>query len=167
MHSSQSKSTRCEIFAWNFDFSETTYCKDSKPAPLDLACLTPNICTTQAISTHFSQSKSTKCEIFGCFLNSPWQKVKKCQFVQGKSVQKGLKICTCRFLGMPIAMHYVRTLCDKSFLSYDGFSCCSFIENTSVKQSMKHKVCSNFETSFLHLGQMDPPVEASSGREQY
>ena len=23
---------------------------------------------------------------------------------------------------MPFAMHYVRTLCDKFFLSYDGFS---------------------------------------------
>ena len=26
------------------------------------------------------------------------------------------------FLGMPIAIDYVRTLCDKYFLSYDGFS---------------------------------------------
>ena len=42
---------------------------------------------------HFSQSKSTKCEIFGCLLNSPWPKnLKKCQFQQGKSVQKALKI---------------------------------------------------------------------------
>ena len=97
-------------------------------------------------------------------LDKKWKNV---NLYREKSVQKGLKICTCRFSGMPIAIHYVRTLCDKSFLSYDGFSCCSFIENTSVKQSMKHKVCSNFETSFLHLGQMDPPVEASSGREQY
>ena len=31
---------------------------------------------------------------------------------------------TYRFLGVPIAMHYVRTLCDKYFLSYDGFSWC-------------------------------------------
>ena len=41
MHFSQSKSTKCEIFAWNCDFSGTTYCRDSKPAPLDLACLKP------------------------------------------------------------------------------------------------------------------------------
>ena len=34
----------------------------------------------------------------------------------------GLTICTYRFLGKPIAMHYVRTLCDKYFLTYDGFS---------------------------------------------
>ena len=45
-------------------FSGTTYCTDSKPAVLDLACLKPYICTTQAISMHCSQSKSTKCEIF-------------------------------------------------------------------------------------------------------
>ena len=105
----------------------------------------------------FSQSKSTKCEIFGYLLKSPWQKLKKKhRFVQGKSVWKGLKICTLGFLGMWIAMHYVRTLCDKYFLSYDGFSCCTFIEKTSVKQSMKCKVCSNFQMSFLHLGQMAP-----------
>ena len=65
MHFTQSKSTKCEIFAWNCDFSwNHAYCIDSKPVPLDLACLKPYICTTQAISMHFSQSKSTKCEIF-------------------------------------------------------------------------------------------------------
>ena len=47
--------------------------------------------------------------------------MEKGQFVQGKSVWKGLKICTSMFLGIPITMHYVRTLCDKYFLSYDGF----------------------------------------------
>ena len=56
------------------------------------------------------------------FLNSLWQKMKKRhQFVQGKSVWKGLNICTYMFLGMLITMHYVRTLCDKYVLSYDGF----------------------------------------------
>ena len=33
-----------------------------------------------------------------------------------------LEICTYRFLGMLITMHYVRTLCYKYFLSYNGFS---------------------------------------------
>ena len=28
------------------------------------------------------------------------------------------------------------------------------------------EVCSNFQMSFLHLGQMDPPVESFSGQEQ-
>ena len=37
----------------------------------------------------------------------------------------------------------------------------SFIEKTSVKQSMKCKVCSNFQM------QMYPPVESSSGQGQY
>ena len=36
----------------------------------------------------------------------------------------------------------------------------SFVEKTSVKQSMKRKVCSNFQV------QMYPPVEASGGQEQ-
>ena len=25
-------------------------------------------------------------------------------------------------MGVPIAVHYIRTLCDKYFLTYDGFS---------------------------------------------
>ena len=37
----------------------------------------------------------------------------------------------------------------------------SFIEKTSVKQSIKCKVCSNFQM------QMYPSVEASGGQEQY
>ena len=52
----------------------------------------------------------------------PLTKNGKHQFVQGKSVWKGLKICTYRSLGMLIAMHYVRALCDEYFLSYYGFS---------------------------------------------
>ena len=39
MHFSQSKSTKCEIFVWNFDFSGTTYHRDLKQVPLDLACI--------------------------------------------------------------------------------------------------------------------------------
>ena len=37
----KSKSTKCEIFAWNFDFAGTTYHRYLKPVPLDLACLKP------------------------------------------------------------------------------------------------------------------------------
>ena len=54
-------------------------------------------------------------------LTPPDKKWKKNQFVQGQSVQKGLNICTYGFLGMLISMNYVRTLCDKYFLSCDGF----------------------------------------------
>ena len=62
----------------------------------------------------FSQSKSTKCEILAVSLTLPPHKnLKNCQFAQGKGVCKGLQICTYRFLCMPIAMYYVRTLCDK------------------------------------------------------
>ena len=70
---------------------------------------------------HFSQSKSTKCEILAVSLTAPDKKLKKHQFAQGKSVCKGLQIYTYRFLGMLIAMHYVRTLWEKYFLSYYGF----------------------------------------------
>ena len=29
---------------------------------------------------------------------------------------------------------------------------------------MKCKMCSNFQMSFLHLGQMDPPIDEASGQ---
>ena len=48
-------------------------------------------------------------------------KIKNVNFNREKVFQKGLKICTYMFLGVSIAMHYVWTLCDKYFLSYDGF----------------------------------------------
>ena len=63
---------------------------------------------------------------------------KKHQFAQGKSVCKGLQICTYRFLGMLIIMHYVRTLCDKYFLSYYGFS--AFSMGRSRYRVLKHGV---------------------------
>ena len=37
---------------------------------------------------------------------------------------------------MPIAMHYVTTLCDKYFLSYDGFS--SFLTGRCRHRVLKH-----------------------------
>ena len=40
-------------------------------------------------------------------------------------------------------------------------SCWSFVEKTSVKQDPKPQVCSNFQTSFLHLSQTDAPSRAS------
>ena len=91
-------------------------------------------------SSHFDaffQSKSTKCENFGCLLN-PLIKKKKGHFVQGKGVWKGLKICTYGFLGMLISMNYVRSLCDKYFLSYDGFSW--FLTERSRYRVLKHGV---------------------------
>ena len=98
----------------------------------------PKYAPINLFSMHLSQSKSTKCEIFGCLLHSPWQKNEKSQIVQGKSVQKGLKICTYRFLSMPITMHYVRTLSDKYFLSYDGFTW--FLTGRLRHRVQKHSV---------------------------
>ena len=51
MHFSQSKSTKCEIFAWNFDFSGTTYHRYLNPVPLDLAHLKPSL--NMCHSSHF------------------------------------------------------------------------------------------------------------------
>ena len=76
----------------------------------------------QSILMHFSQSKSTKCEFFGCSLNFSWTNIKKNKFKERKKCCKGLTISTYRFLGVLFAMHYLRTLCDKYFLSYDGLS---------------------------------------------
>ena len=72
---------------------------------------------------HFAQSKSTKYKILAVSWTPLDKKLKKNPSIwQGKSVCKGFQICTYRFLCMPIEMHYVRTLCDKYFLSYCVFS---------------------------------------------
>ena len=58
-------------------------------------------------SSHFDTFfpvKINKIWNFGCFLNSPNKQWKNIN-LDKKSVQKGLQICICRFLGMPIAMH--------------------------------------------------------------
>ena len=39
---------------------------------------------------------------------------------------------------MPILMHYVKTLCDKYFLSYDGFS--AFLTGRFRQMVLKHDV---------------------------
>ena len=59
-------------FAWICDFSETAYCRDSKPMALAFSMpQTLNMCNTQAILMHFSQSKSRKCEILAVSLTPP------------------------------------------------------------------------------------------------
>ena len=77
-------------------------------------------------------------EILAVSWTPPDKKLKKCQFAQRKSVCKGLQICTYRFLGMPIKMHYVRTWCDKYFLSYYGLS--TFCMGRSRYRVMKYGV---------------------------
>ena len=71
-------------------------------------------------------------------LTPPDNKCKNVNLYSRKSVQKGLKIYTHRFLGMLITMHYVRTLCDKYFLSYDGFSW--FLTGRFRHRVLKHGV---------------------------
>ena len=63
---------------------------------------------------------------------------KQHQFSQGKSFHKDLQICTYRFLGMPITMHFVTTVCDKYFLSYYDFS--AFVMGRSRYWVLKHCV---------------------------
>ena len=90
-----------------FYFSRTTYHRDSKPVPLDLAHLKPYIHATQAISMHFSLSKSTKCEIYASFLNSSKHKMKKTSIWTGKKYFKRLENLHREVSGMPITMHYI------------------------------------------------------------
>ena len=73
---------------------------------------------------HFFPVKNQQNVKFWLFPELPLtKKLKKCQFAQRKSVCKGLQICTYRFLGMPITMHYVRSLCDKYFFELLWFFC--------------------------------------------
>ena len=70
----------------------------------------------QTLNTHHSSHfdaflpvKINKMWNIGCFLNSLWPNTVKMSICTGKSVHKGLQICTLRFLGMPITIHYIRT----------------------------------------------------------
>ena len=178
-------------FLPDFYSSGTTYHRDSKPMPLDLAHLKPYIHATQAISMHFSLSKSTKCEIYASLLNSSKHKMKKTSIWTGKKYFKRLenlhrevsgmpitmhyisqnqqnvkfmpvywtppntkwkktsiwtgKKCSKRLenlhrqvFRMPITMHYIRTLCDKYFFSYEGFS--EFLTRRFRHRVLKHGV---------------------------
>ena len=116
MHFFQSKSTKYEIFTWNFDFSGNAYCRDSKPVPLDSACLKALNPPLKPFQCIFPSQNQQNVKFLAICLTPPDKKWKICQFVQGKCVWKGLKICTYRFLGMPITVHYVRTLCEKYFV---------------------------------------------------
>ena len=139
MHCSQSKSTKCEIFAWNCDFLRNHLSQRLATSGIGFGM-------PQTLNMHHSRNfnpffpvKINKMWYFGCFLNSPWQQTeKKTSICTRKSVCKGLQICTYRILGMPIAMHYVTTLCDKYFLNYYGFS--AFVMGRSRYSVLKHGV---------------------------
>ena len=58
---------------------------------------------------------------------------------------------------------YIQCLLACSFLDQLQQSADWSFVKTSVKQSMKHKVCSNFQMSFLHLSQT-PLVDEALGQ---
>ena len=61
MHFSQSKSTKCEIFAWNFYFSGTAYHRDWKPVHHWIQhALNPKYAPLKPFQCCFSQSKINK-----------------------------------------------------------------------------------------------------------
>ena len=92
---------------WKFWFFRTTYHRDSKPVPLDLAHLKPYIHVTHSISMHGSLSKSTKCEIYATLLNSSKHKMKKTSIWTGKKYfRTRLENLHREVSGMPITMHY-------------------------------------------------------------
>ena len=84
---------------------------------------------------------------------------KKCSVAKNSKMSCQLDIWLA--FGVPIAMHYVRTLCDKYLLSYDGF--CWFVTGRFRPRVLKHSV------GYLYtpVGPLTPPVQASSGQEWY
>ena len=128
-------------------FLGTAHCRDLKPVPLDLAHLETLNMHHSSNLMHLPKSKKLwKHLIFLELLKInkmwfwlfawilPWPKMKKNINVgQGNShVQKGLKICTYRFLGMLITFSM---LCVTS-TSYDGFS-----ELPLTKNEKKTSIC--------------------------
>ena len=71
-------------------------------------------------------------------LTPPDKNKKKINLYREKVFEKGSKICTYGFLCMLISMNCVRTLCDKYFLSCDGFSW--FLTERSRYRVLKHGV---------------------------
>ena len=91
MHFSQSKSTKCEIFAWNCDFSGTAYAETQNLWHWIWHALNPNTCHSSHLDAFFPVKINKKWN-FGCFLNSPWQKMKnKFNLNREKVFQKACK----------------------------------------------------------------------------
>ena len=85
----------------------------------------------------FLQLNINKIWYFGCFLIL-LTKHENLSIWTGKNASKRLANLHIWFLGIPITMHYVRTLCDKCFLSYYGFS--AFFTGTSRYRVLQHGV---------------------------
>ena len=70
----------------------------------------------------FPRQNQQNVKFLAVCLTTPDKKFKKkCQFLTWKKCTNALKCYTYRFLVVAITVHYIRTLCDKYFLSYDGF----------------------------------------------
>ena len=135
---SQSKSTKCEIFAWYCDFFRNHLSQRHETCSIGFGMpQTLHMCYSSHFNPFFPV-KINKCEFFTVSWTPPDKNWKQDQFSQGKSFHKDLQICTYRFLGMPIAMHFVTTLCDKYFLNYYGFS--AFVMGRSRYWVLKHGV---------------------------
>ena len=77
-------------------------------------------------SSHFDaflQLKINKIWNFGCFLNSFLTKHENLSIWTGKNASKRLANLPIWFLGIPIIMHYVRTLCDECCFELLWFFC--------------------------------------------
>ena len=139
MHFSQSKSTKCEVFAWHvFIFQEPLIIETQNLCHWIWHTSNPTYMPLKPFQCIFHSQNQQNVKLVPVYWTPPYTKWKKHQFEQGKSIPKGLKICTERILGMPITMHYVRTLCDKDFLSYEGFS--EFLTRRFRHRILKHGV---------------------------
>ena len=135
---SQSKSTKFDIFAWYCDFFEEPLITETWNLQYWIWHASDTTYVLLKPFQSFFPVKINKCEFFTVSWTPPDKNWQQDQFSQGKSFHKGLQICTYRFLGMPIAMHFVTTLCDKYFLSYYGFS--AFVMGRSRYRVLKHGV---------------------------
>ena len=146
---SQSKSTKCEISPEILVFPEPVTVETQKYCHWIWHASNPKYAPFKPFQCIFPTQNQQNGKFLAVYWTPPDKKWKKHQFVQGKSVWKGLKICTYRFLGMLITMHYVRTLCDKYFLSYDGFSW--FVTGRFRHRVLKHGVgVSGMQGGLLH-----------------
>ena len=100
MHFSQSKSTKCEIFAWYCDFLRNHLSQRHETCGIGFGIpQTLHMCYSSHFNPFFPV-KINKCDILAVSWTLPDNKLKKkLQFAQGKSVCKGLQICTYRIFG--------------------------------------------------------------------
>ena len=103
-----------------------------------------HMCRFASLFEHFSLFKFTSFHVLlggvkeTAKISSPPNKTWKLVNLNRQKVFKRLANLHIWFLGIPITMHYVITLCDKCFLSYYGFS--ALFTGTSRYRVRKHGV---------------------------